>query len=105
MKNNSCSNLNCSNDEINKEIDNIIKNYEIGNESIVISGPDNSVFHLTTSDNEIKRFGGNFLNTNGLSIIDLGDCEDLLKAHYEINPNKSLSFAFPIKAFKILILL
>ena len=90
LKNNSCSNLNCSNDEINKEIDNIIKNYEIGNESIVISGPDNSVFHLTTSDYEIKRFGGNFLNTNGLSIIDLGDCEDLLKAHYEINPNKSL---------------
>ena len=79
------------NQDINRKIDDeLIKNYTVGDDSIEIKGENNSIFQLTTTNNELKRFSGNLLNNNNLSIIDLGNCETTLKSFYRINSNLSL---------------
>ena len=89
---NSCSNLNYTNDDITQKIDEelLIEFNASSNQSLEIKGENNSVFQLTTTDNELNRFNGKMLNTNGLSVIDLGNCETLLKIHYKINNDSSL---------------
>ena len=83
--------LNMTNNEIIDKIDKeILIDYQVGDESIEIKGENNTVFQLTTSDNEMKKFSGSMLNPNGLSVIDLGDCEDSLKTYYEIDDSYSL---------------
>ena len=83
--------LNMTNEEIINMINNeILKYFQIGDGSIEIKGENNTIFQLTTSDNEMKIFDGSLINTNGLSIIDLGDCEDSLKSFYKINDSYSL---------------
>ena len=80
-----------TNEEIINMINNeILKYFQIGDGSIEIKGENNTIFQLTTSDNEMKIFDGSLINTNGLSIIDLGDCEDSLKSFYKINDSYSL---------------
>ena len=73
---NSCSSLNYTNDDIKEKIDNeLLNDFNVTfNQSIEIKGENNTVFQLTTTDNEINRFHGNMLNNNGLSVIDLGNC-------------------------------
>ena len=89
---NSCSSLNYTNDDIKEKIDNeLLNDFNVTfNQSIEIKGENNTVFQLTTTDNEINRFNGNMLNNNGLSVIDLGNCETLLKIHYKINNDTAL---------------
>ena len=88
---NNSSKLNNTNEEIKKKIDNeILINYNSSGESIEIKGENNTIFQITSTDNEIKRFNGLFLNNNGLSVIDLGNCETLLKEYYNINNKTSL---------------
>jgi hypothetical protein len=89
---NSCSNLNYTNDDITKKIDEelLIEYNASSNQSLEIKGENNTVFQLTTTDNEMNRYNGKLLNTNGLSVIDLGNCETLLKIHYKINNDSSL---------------
>ena len=48
------------------------------------------MFQLTTTDNEMKNFNGYSLINNGLSIIDLGDCETTLKSYYGLSENDVL---------------
>ena len=79
------------NQEINKMIDNeLLWNYTLGDDSMEIKGENNTIFQLTTTGNELERFLGNLPNNNSLSIIDLGNCETILKDHYGINQNMSL---------------
>ena len=79
------------NEEINKMIDTeLLLNYTVGDKSYEIKGDNNTIFQLTTTDNELNRFLGNLLNENGLSIIDLGTCEITLKDYYKIDYNTSL---------------
>ena len=89
---NSCSNLNYTNGDIKEKIDNeLLLNFNISsNQNIEIKGENNTVFQLTTTDYELNRFNGYMLNNNGLSVIDLGNCETLLKIHYKINNDSSL---------------
>ena len=75
---------------INQIIDNKLKNYSISSSSFEIKWKNNSIFQLTTTNNELNRLLGNITNENGVSIIDLGICEFLLKNFYEINENISL---------------
>ena len=82
---------NMTNDEIIEKMGNeLLNDYSSGDESIEIQGTNNTVFQLTTSDNEMKRFGSNSLINNGLSIIDLGDCETSLRKKYNIDKSLSL---------------
>ena len=79
------------NENINNKIDTeILKNYTIEDESFEIKGDNNTIFQLTTTKNEFDRFKGSSSNENGVSIIDLGTCETVLKTRYNIDPNISL---------------
>ena len=73
-------------------IDNVLFNYNISNEEeMIIPGNDNFYFHITNSKNDLENLKGNNNNkTNKFSIIDLGECEDLLKEKYHINKKDSL---------------
>ena len=75
-----------TNEEIIKKIDTeLLINYTVRDESIEIKGENNTIFQLTTTGNEKNRLSGNDLNANGVSIIDLGNCETLLKKANNIN--------------------
>ena len=83
--------LNNTNEDLNQKIGNdIIPNYNTGDGSIEIKGDGNTMFQVTTTDNELNIFSGNKFNSNGLSVIILGKCEDLLKQANSIDPNLSL---------------
>ena len=82
-----------NNEDIFQElINNVINNYDISKgEEIIYQGDDNHVFHITNSRNEMDLLEGKKNNTsNKFSIIDLGQCGNILKNHYKINQNTSL---------------
>ena len=54
-------------------------------DDIIIEGKDNFFFEITTTESEKE----NNL-TNKMSKIDLGECENLLRGHYQVNNNTSL---------------
>ena len=87
-----CINNNSPNNSyiFNNIIKNIIETYPSDGESMVIEGEDNYVFQITTNENELNALNGNLDNPYNLSIIDLGDCEQLLKKKYEIDENTNL---------------
>ena len=72
-------------------IKNVLLNYNAskGNE-IIIRGKDNFYFHLTNSKNDLELLKENNNKTSKFSVIDLGNCDDILKEHYHINKNSSL---------------
>ena len=91
MMTNTLLELNMTNEEIIEKINNeFLNNYKVGDDSLEIKGENNTVFQLTTTDNEMKKFTGSLLNNNGLSIVDLGDCETSLKEYYDIDEDVSL---------------
>ena len=57
---------------------------------MVIQGKDNFYFQITNSKNDLETLNRNNNKTNKFSVIDLGECEDLLKNHNHINKNDSL---------------
>ena len=72
-------------------LNNVLLNYDLSKEEdIEIQGKDNYYFHITNSKNDLDVLNGNINKTNKFSVIDLGECEDLLKDHYHINKNDSL---------------
>ena len=86
-----CSFLNYNNLEIySKIISELIKEYPNNGTSVVIEGEDNYAFQLTTSENEKKTINGEYDNNYNLSMIDLGDCEDLLKKENNIDEDTEL---------------
>ena len=68
----------------------IIQNYPENGESVVIETEDNYVFQITTGSNEINSINGNYNNEYNLSMIDLGDCESLLKQRYFLDESVNL---------------
>ena len=82
-----------NNEEIYQGIlKNILQNYDTStNKEMVFQGEDNFYFHITNSQNELELLEGkNNTHNKRFSIIDLGQCENLLKNHYKINQNISL---------------
>ena len=61
-----------------------------GSKSIIIERPDDSIYQITNLKNELELLKNKSNNINNISIIDLGECETLLKNHYHINENDSL---------------
>ena len=57
---------------------------------IVKEAVDDFVFQITTSKNQLKALFNNSLNNYNLSIIDISNCEAILKDKYNININDSL---------------
>ena len=71
-------------------IDNILVKSNLSKgEEMIYKGVNNSFFHITTTENELKLLERK-INTNNLSIIDLRKCENALKNNYGINENISL---------------
>ena len=64
---------------------------EDGNK-VLIERPDNKVYQITNSINELDLLQKKSDNIWGLSIIDLGQCEILLKTKNNININDSLIY-------------
>ena len=81
-----------NNEDVYKKVmDDFFSNYDITNgEEMIFEGEDNFFFHITNSENEINNLKGKNNNTNKFSVIDLGECGNLLKKHYHINQNISL---------------
>ena len=88
---NECSFLNLSNTEIyNKIKKEIIQNYPSDGVSIVIQGEDTYIFQLTNEGNEIDSLNGDYDKEYNLSIIDLAECEKLLKQKNKIDEKTKL---------------
>ena len=66
-------------------------NYDINKEKeIIIKGEDNFLFHITNMKNDLELLKEKNNRTNQFSVIDLGQCENLLKNYYQIDKNSSL---------------
>ena len=70
--------------------ENVIKTYSSDGESLVIEAEVGYVFQLTTTLNELKSLGGIYPNEFNLSMIDLNDCEALLKQTNDIEEDTPL---------------
>ena len=99
-KNEETLNINCNflNIENETEILNIIKENinslfepETG-KSQVIKGGNDVIFQVTNGKNEKELLKGGLLNNQNLTILDLGECENILKNEYKINENDSLIY-------------
>ena len=88
----SCSRLNYNNEQLNNEINNglIPNDYDNDKGMIIIKGQNNSSYGITTTELEIKRLLNYDYNPDGLSIVILGNCENLLKIEYGIDKNLAL---------------
>ena len=72
-------------------INNIIKTYSSNtSESLIIMDEDNNVFQLTTGKNELECLKNNKIIRSNLSIIDLSECETMLKKENNISDDISL---------------
>ena len=70
----------------------IFTSYDPENENaLVIKRPDEVIFQITNSKNELELLK-NKNNANNISIIDLGYCETILRKEYHINDTDSLIF-------------
>ena len=66
------------------------QNYDILKDGeIVFKTEEDFIFLLTNTQKELEHLKENN-KTNRFSIIDLGECENILKRHYQINENVSL---------------
>ena len=91
LKNNNCGIRDSENK--NEIINDLIKNYLMKNytgENVIVDGKNNYVFQLTNSLNENNAKNGIDSNDRELSMIDLGDCENILKEKYKIDKEDSL---------------
>ena len=75
-----------------KELRNeIIKSYPINsNESLILMTNESFAFQVTTSSNEINSLKGIYSNEYNLSIIDIKNCENLLKKKNYLKENQDL---------------
>ena len=72
-------------------IDNILDSYSPETENnLVIKRPDEVVYHISNSKNELELLKNKSNNINNISIIDLGQCETRLREVYHINETDSL---------------
>ena len=106
MSNNECKdfcsyedllNQNCSiekpNDLLYEKLKELIQTYPADGESIVVKGEDEYAFQVTTTKNELDSLDGIYINEYNLSMIDMAECENLIRGTYdEIDDNISLIF-------------
>ena len=80
-----------NNQKIYQEIKGIMSNLNTFNdkENIIIKGKENFLYQITTTESERHTLNRNN-NSNPLSKIDLGECENSLKTYYHIDQNISL---------------
>ena len=73
-------------------IDNILSLYSPGNKNELVIKRDNDdkIYHITNSKNELELLKNKSNNINNISIIDLGQCETILRNVYHINNEDSL---------------
>ena len=91
LKSECSSFLSYNNNEIYTKIKaEIIETYPEDGESVVILGQENYAFQLTTVENEIDSLNGNYENKYNLSMIDLGECEKLIKKEKNIDEDENL---------------
>ena len=60
--------------------------------NIVFKGAENTVYQVTSPKNELEMLKNRNNNIHNLSIIDLGECETILKKTYHVHENDSLIF-------------
>ena len=73
-------------------MNNILNSYMPENKKgLKIKRPDDLVYHITSSDNELESLK-NLSNNNNISIIDLGECETILRMENHINDEDPLIF-------------
>ena len=90
LLNDECSFQNANTTEIYSKLKNeLIKSYSSNGESIVVEAEDYA-FHLTTNENEINTLNRNLENKHNLSMIDLGECETILRQEYSIPESENL---------------
>ena len=93
LLNSDCNIQKNNNSEVYKKLtNNIIQSYPEKGESVTIETGNNYVYQITTMDNEISSLNGTIDNPYNLSIINLGDCEDLLRGENNITDDQSLIF-------------
>ena len=106
MSNNECKDFcsyedlfyqNCSiekpNDLLYEKLKELIQTYPADGESIVVKGEDEYAFQVTTTKNELDSLDGIYINEYNLSMIDMAECENLIRGTYdEIDDNISLIF-------------
>jgi hypothetical protein len=77
-------------DIINKVKDEVLETYPQNGINIVIPAQNNYAFQLTSSSNEIQSFNNNGDSDSRMSMINLKNCESLLKQENHIPDNTSL---------------
>ena len=79
------------NDIESKVKNEVLDTYPQDGKNIVIPAPDNYAFQLTSTSNEMRTSQTNqLLEDNKMSVINLNDCERLLKEQNNITENESL---------------
>ena len=74
-----CDFTNDTNTEVYEKLKNeVVETYPKGGHSAGVKIKDDLYFQLTTTDNQLNVLNGNIANNNNLSIIDLGECKDIL---------------------------
>ena len=78
-------------DYFDNTLKDIINSYipENGN-YFAIKRPDETIYHITNTQNELELLNNKGNNKNNISIIDLGECETILRKIYQINETDSL---------------
>ena len=74
----------------NELVNDIIKEYKNNENTLVLEAQDDYVFQMTNTVNEISTKEGKMENQYNLSIIDLDQCENLLKKKNGIDDNTPL---------------
>ena len=93
LLNSDCNIQKNNNSEVYKKLtNNIIQSYPEKGDSVTIETGNNYIYQITTMDNEISSLNGTIDNPKNLSIIDLGDCEELLRGENNITDNQNLIF-------------
>ena len=76
--------INIKNELINGTMDNLIKSVIEGEKEDLIIEDNEFMYQITSTENQNKN------EYNQISSIKLGECENKLKTHYNINQNESL---------------
>ena len=72
-------------------LENLLPSFEPDNDiEIVSEAADDVIFQITTSKNQLKALTNSSMNNYILSILDISNCEAILKEKYNFNENVTL---------------
>ena len=84
--------INNNSDIYNFIIENILPSYSSNSDKSQIFVINDTIYHITSVKNELELLKGNITDNYSLSIIDLGECDNILKEEYNISLNDSLIY-------------